>query len=432
MRSHSSTVIAGALLLMYGAVSTEVSASGFQLLEQNASGIANAYAGSAAVADNASTIFFNPAGMARLKGTSLSVGVTGIQTSYKFSNGTSSVGALATAGNGGDGGGLGVVPNGYIAWQVNNDVYLGLGVGAPFGLKTEYDNPWIGGAQSVKFDIKTINVNPSIAWRVNDQWSLGFGLDWQKFDAEYVRIAGIIGPPLPVPPLSSSPVKLKAKDDSWGWNAGLIYQASPDLRIGVSYRSQVKFDLDGSITVSGPNAAVNAAGTSGAKAQLKLPETFILSAVHRLNDRWEALADLSWTGWSSIPKLDIFRSSGALAQTLDSDFRDTWRIAGGLNYVLDSSTKLKLGVAYDQTPVRDDAHRLVSLPDNNRLWLSGGAQWVTGKDSTLDVGVAYLYIKDSNIHNNQGTAIAAASRGLVDGKFKGSAWLFGLQYSTGF
>ncbi len=417
------------LLSISSLFAAQAGASGFQLLEQNASGIGNAYAGSAAVADNASTIFFNPAGMTRLKGNSLSVGLTGIQTSYKFTNGSSAVGALATTGNGGDAGGLGLVPNGYVAWQFSKDVYVGVGVGAPFGLKTEFGNPWMGGAQSVKFDIKTININPSIAWRLNDQWSLGLGLNWQKFDAEYVRVAGIIAAPFP---LASSQAKLKAKDESWGWNAGVLYQATPDLRIGASYRSKVKYKLDGSITVSGPSAAINAAGTSGAKADLELPDTFILSAVHKLNDRWELLGDFSWTGWSSIPKLDILRSSGALAQTLDSDFRDTWRIAGGLNYVLDSATTLKFGLAYDRTPIRDDAHRLVSLPDNNRLWLSGGAQWVTGKDSTIDVGVTYLYLKDSSIHNNQGTTLGSPLRGLVDGKFKGNAWLFGLQYSTAF
>ena len=406
-----------------------VHASGFQLLEQNASGLGNAYAGSAAVADNASTIFYNPAGMTRLQPRAYSVGLAAINTSYKFSNGKSSVGALATAGNGGDGGGLGLIPNGYLAWAINKDWYVGIGIGAPFGLKTENNDPWIGAAQSVKFDVKTININPSVAWRVNDSVSLGFGVDWQKIDAEYVRRVGILGAPFF---LSSSHARLKADDDAWGWNAGLLYQVSPDTRLGISYRSQVEFKLKGNITVTGPNPRVNALGTSGAKASLKLPDTFILSGVHTLNDRWELLADLSWTGWSSIPKLDIVRSSGAIAQTLDSNFRDTWRTAVGANYRCSDTTKLKLGIAYDQTPIRDDQHRLVSLPDNNRVWLSGGAQWAMGKDATLDLGVAYLHIKDSGISNNQGTAPALSSRGLVDGKFKSSAWLMGVQYSSNF
>ena len=244
-----------------------------------------------------------------------------------------------------------------------------------------------------------------------------------------MRIAGIISAPFP---LSASRVKLKADDDAWGWNAGLIYQVSPETRIGFSYRSQIEYKLKGNISVSGPSAAVNAAGSSGAMATVKLPDTVIASFVHTLNDRWDLLGDLAWTGWSSIPKLDILRSSGALAQTLDSDFRDTWRGALGATYRYDDATKLKLGIAYDQTPIKDDQHRLVSLPDNNRVWLSAGAQWKNTPDSALDLGVAYLYFKDSGISNNQGTTLGSPLRGLVDGTFKASGWLLGLQYSSGF
>ena len=148
-------------------------ASAFQLLEQNASGLGNAYAGSAAVADNASTIFFNPAGMTQLQPREISAGLTAVLTSYEFTNSGSSTGALT--GSGGDPGGLGLIPNGYLSWALNKDLYVGVGFGAPFGLKTDYDNPWLGGAQAIKFDIKTYNINPSIAYRVNNMVSLGFG-----------------------------------------------------------------------------------------------------------------------------------------------------------------------------------------------------------------------------------------------------------------
>jgi long-chain fatty acid transport protein len=121
-----------------------------------------------------------------------------------------------------------------------------------------------------------------------------------------------------------------------------------------------------------------------------LPDTFILSVVQNLNDKWEMLGDISWTGWSSIPRVDIVRTSGALngatVQTLDTHFRDTWRYALGANYRLSDMVKLKFGVAYDQTPVPDAQHRLVSLPDNNRTWFSTGAQIKVNKGSVLDLG----------------------------------------------
>lgn len=416
------------------AFSSGVQAAGFQLQEQNASGIGNAYAGSAAVAENASTIFFNPAGMTQLQPREFSGGLGAIRTSFKFKDEGSSVGALAGTGNGGDGGGWGFVPNGYLSWALNKDLYVGVGVGAPFGLKTEYDNPWLGAAQSVSFDVKTYNINPSIAYRVNEQVSLGAGLNWQRLEATYERQVGVVALPGPIPAsaVAATPLKLTADDDSWGWNVGALFTLSPATKVGVSYRSRVKYELRGRIDVTGPVAPLNAAGTSDAKASLKLPDIFILSATHSLSNRVELLGDIAWTGWSSIPKLDVVRTSGAangtIAQTLDTDFRDAWRVAIGSNYKYNEAWKLKFGIAYDQTPTRNAATRLTSLPDNNRTWFSAGTQWKPGKDSTLDFGVAYLYIKDAKIDNNQ----AAQGRGRVTGTYEDGAWILGAQYSVAF
>lgn len=410
--------------LLLGLFSGYASAAGFQLLEQNASGIGNAYAGSAAVADNASTIFYNPAGMTQLQARELSGGLSAVNTSFKFTDNGSSVGLLAGSGNGGDGGGWGLIPNGYLSWALNKDWYIGVGVGAPFGLKTEYNNPWLGAAQATSFDVKTYNVNPSIAFRVNDRVSLGAGVSWQRVTAEYKRQVAVN-----TATNVASPLKLTLDDDSWGWNVGGLFTLSSSTKVGVSYRSAIKYDgLSGNIDVSGPSAPTNAALSSGAKASLKLPDVFILSVTQQLSDKWQMLGDVSWTGWSSIPKLDILRASGAPAQTLDTDFRDTWRVALGGNYKYSDAIKLKFGIAYDQTPVKGAATRLVSLPDNNRTWFSFGTQWVPAKGSALDLGVAYLYIKDTKIDNNQ----AALGRGWVTGTYEDSAWILGGQYSMAF
>lgn len=443
--------------LLMVAFSGAASASGFQLLEQNASGIGNAYAGSAAVAENASTIFYNPAGMTQLQAREVSGGLTAIRPSFKFSNGSSSASTLnplmvgpATnllSGNGGDGGGWGAVPNGYLSWAFTKDLYFGVGVGAPFGLRTEFDNPWVGGAQSLMFDVKTININPSVAYRVNDIVSLGFGVNYQKLEAEYRRQVGTADYAVAGFPGSSSVVRLKLSDDTWGWNAGALFNLSPATKLGVSYRSTMKYTAKGDLVVSGPSATLNAGGTSDAKAEIKLPDTLVISATHKLNNQWELLGDLSWTGWSSIPKVDIYRTSGvrsgSVAQMLHTDFRDTWRVAMGANYQLNDAWKLKMGLAYDQTPVKGADTRLVSLPDNNRTWLSLGAQWKPSKDTTVDFGAAYLYVPDAKIHNDQSATPAAATpaaisaalsanRGVVDGTSKNNAWIFGAQYSLSF
>jgi long-chain fatty acid transport protein len=174
------------------------------------------------------------------------------------------------------------------------------------------------------------------------------------------------------------------------------------------------------------------AGTVGAKAELKMPDTFIMSVTQKLSDKWEMLGDVSWTGWSSIPKVDIMRVTGGNpAQTLDTDFRNTWRVALGSNYQYNDAWKLKFGVAYDQTPVKGAGTRLVSLPDNDRVWFSWGAQWAPDKASRLDLGISYIYVRDSKIDNNQGTTTAPL-RGRVTGEYTGNIWLLGAQYSMSF
>ena len=390
------------------------SASGFQLFEQNASGIGNAYAGSAAVAENASTIYFNPAGMTQLQKLEVSGGVSVVKPSFSFNNKGSSVDGLTGTGDGGDAGGWGFVPNGYASWGVTKALYVGIGISAPFGLKTEYDDRWVGAAQSRMFEIKTINVNPSVAYRLNEKVSLGFGLNWQKIDATYERLAGINVP---------SVAKLTLSDDAWGWNAGALFTLSPSTKVGVSYRSTIKYKTEG-------HTNLNGAWLNDSKASLTLPDTAILSVTQKLSDRWEMLGDISWTGWSSIPKVDILRANGSLAQVLDTDFKDAWRVALGANYQLNSAWKLKYGIAYDQTPVRGATTRLVSLPDNDRVWLSFGAQWAPDKAQKIDLGVAYIHVRDSKIRNDQTSVIP--SRGYVAGEYSGNIWVLGAQYSYAF
>lgn len=424
--------------LILGAFASSAGASGFQLIEQNASGIGNAYAGSAAVAENASTIFYNPAGMMELKDREASFGLTAIKPGFKFKDNGSSVGLNGT-GNGGDAGSWGYVPNGYMSLSYSKDLRFGIGVGAPFGLMTKYDKPWVGAAQSDTFDVKTLNINPSVAFRFNEKISVGGGVNWQRLDAEYLRTAGLSTTPLLLggfgitsANVQNSMSRLSLSGESWGWNLGTLIKLSPDTRLGVSYRSQVKYLTEGTATVTGPSNAFNQLFSSKVKAYITLPDTLIASLVHQLDPNWQLLGDLSWTGWSSIPKIDIDRTSGRFngqtAQTLDTQFRNTWRVAFGANYKFNDDWKLKTGIAYDQTPIKGEATRLVSMPDNDRLWLSVGAQWKVAKDSTMDFGMAYLHVKDAKINNNQ----LLQNRGTVSGTYQDKGFLFGAQYSAAF
>lgn len=398
--------------LMLVAFSGTAAAAAFQLWEQNASGLGTAYAGSAAVADNASTIFFNPAGMTRLQGIQVSAGVAAVGPSFSFHNrGSSGTGPLAVpmtiGGNGGDAGGWAAVPNAYLSWQLAPQWFVGLGLSAPFGLSTDYDDPnWIGRYHSLKSEIKTVNVNPSVAYKVSDRVAVGLGINYQKIDAEMTSLV----------PLATSYV-LKGDDTAWGWNAGALFTLSPSMRVGVSYRSSIDYTLEGTRTLG---------TTSAAKADLKLPDTFILSVWQQLSDRWEAMGDLSYTNWSTVGKLNIRHATGVDVESFN--YKDSWRFAYGAAYKASDAWKVKFGIAYDRTPTTG-TYRSARVPDNDRIWLSVGGQWKPSKDSAVDFGYAYLYVNDPSINQVKRFGGDTAT---LRGKYEDSAHIVGVQYSQGF
>src|SRR5690606_23938495 len=227
MKIHYTLKTLPALLLGLGAMNLAHGA-GFQLLEQNASGIGSAYAGSAAIAEDASTIYFNPAGMTMLPGMNASGGAVAIKPSFKFSNGGTTGpaaygGQPVSGGNGGDAGSWAAVPNAYFSWELNPRVWLGLGVGAPFGLMTEYEGNWAGRYHSNKFAIESININPSIAFKATDTLSIGLGVNYMQLDADYRKAQYV--PPVGAPGTGGDlSAKVKADGDAWGWNLGLLWQ----------------------------------------------------------------------------------------------------------------------------------------------------------------------------------------------------------------
>ncbi|MGB7483381.1 MAG: porin [Castellaniella sp.] len=449
MKTQHTIKTLSALILGLGAMGAAHGA-GFQLLEQNASGLGNAYAGSAAIGENASANFFNPASITLLPGMNVSAGAVAIKPSFKFSDGGSTgpthfagnplgpLGGRPTGGaDGGDAGSWAAVPNAHFTWEVNPRVWLGLSVGAPFGLMTDYEKGWAGRYHSEKFAIESININPSIAFKATETLSVGFGLNWMHLDADYrkAQYAALnLGPGgIHTGDLEA---RVKAKGDGWGWNAGLMWQATPDTRFGLSYRSKVKIDADGTTKVSNRSlSAVGAGvltgmgviGSHNAETTVELPDTATLSVVHQLNERWTLLGDVSWTGWSSIPNLKI-KNTGIPDAELDLRFKDAWRVALGANYRHSDRWTFKGGVAWDQSPVQDDAFRPASLPDNDRYWVSVGAQYNFSKNTAIDVGYAHLFVKNTSVNNTSDPRGA----GVLKGDYKSSADLIGVQFSHRF
>ena len=283
--------IAVAAALATGA--SQAQASAFALIEQNASGLGNAYAGAAAAAEDASTIYYNPAGLSLLPaGTQIAVGANFIQPSAKLgdggslASGTGLPGAVPLShrplgGTGGDAGDLALVPHMYFAMDVAKDWKLGVGVGAPFGLKTEYSSDWLGRFQGIKSDLKTMNINPTVSYRVNDKASLGFGLNYQRIDAELTSAVNTVGAVLGATGNAAvansiaaanaeGNVAIKGNDSAWGYNLGGMFALSPQTRLGVAYRSAIKYRVTGSADFTGIPAAFAAGGLANGSVNLDL------------------------------------------------------------------------------------------------------------------------------------------------------------------
>lgn len=393
MFSHRLNRLAAGLLLAGGVPLAH--AAGFALIEQNASGLGNAYAGAAAVAGDASTIFFNPAGMTLLPDRQAVVAGNLIKLKTRFSG---TVSPPIGGGQGGDAGGVSFVPNAYVAYRVSPDIHLGLGVNVPFGLKTEYGADWIGRTQAIKSDLKTVNVNPSIAFRVSDGVSLGAGVNLQYLETELTNFAGPAG-------LAA----MKGDDYGWGFNLGVLWQVTPSTRLGVSYRSEVDFDLEGSASFS---ALPVLDGSITAKATM--PDSASLSLFHKLSPTWDLLADVSWTGWSDFKELAVYRTSGALLSYTPEHWEDAFRYALGATWHMSEKLSLRGGLAYDEAPVRD-AYRTPRIPDGHRTWIAIGGQYRVGKSSAIDFGYAHLFVTDPSLQiTANGTTLTGAYDNAVD------------------
>lgn len=420
-------------------VAPHAHAAGFAIQEQGASGLGNAYAGATAVAEDATTIWWNPAGMARLgAGKHFSIGGAYIAPTTEFNNRASVAAAGQALGSeGGNAGEGALVPGLFFAMDLTPRWNFGLGISAPFGLSTKYDSDWIGRFQGVESKVETVNINPAISFKVSDALSIGGGISYQhgKIDltssTNYTALGVRFG--VGVLPGTEGQNKTSVDGNAWGFNLGALVNVTPSTRVGVHYRSSLDYDLDGTVSFSNrPAGLAPFVPDSDVKLSLKTPDTVAFGVVHDLNPRTQLLADAVWTHWGRIQRLPVVRSSGPQSgltlDTLAFNFKDVWRISAGVNYRLSGTTLLKAGVAYDKSPVPNAETRSVRLPDSDRTWLSIGAAFLLSPRDKLDAGYMYVKGRDADINNNQ----AALGRGIVNGTYETTIHVVGLQYQHSF
>jgi long-chain fatty acid transport protein len=476
-RTHMFTALAG-LALTLGA--GQACGAAFALAEQNVMGLGNAFAGVAATAEDSNTVWFNPAGMARLYFPQIEAAVHFVTPSAKLSNQNSQA-ALGQplGGTGGDAGSTAVVPNLYATTPINDEWHVGIGINVPFGLKTEYDDGWLGRFQALKSEIKTVNVNPAVGWRATKDLWFGVGASYQQLKATLTQnvnytgalaqgyaqaaAAGVI-PASAIPALISATSGLEsflsqtADDYSWGWNVGAMYSIGGDAnndngaaRFGIAYRSKIKYNLSGTAAFTNPtpptltgalapfNPVVQGISatidqtrlfTGGINIDLKLPDMASLSYYQRLDDTWDVMADVTWTGWSTIQQIAIVRTTGSTLGVLPENFKNTWRVSGGINYRPNEKVVLRAGVAWDQTPV-NEADLSPRLPDGDRTWLMVGGRYKYSQAINFDIAGGYIWIKDASI-NNAGNPPSIAANGLINGTYNSNVWIVSAQMNYRF
>ena len=383
--------LCGALLLLWQGVAWS---AGFSLTEYSVKGMGSSYAGSVSGIDEPATLYWNPAGMTRLSGTRFAAGAVLVDFSADFSDGGSSrsvptasgLVSIPASGEDGDSSDLFITPNIYLTHALDDRWVIGLGVHVPFGFETDYGKDWVGRYQAIKSSITTIDINPSVGYRINPQWSIGAGVSAQYVDATLSNAIFTGGP--------DGRVTLSADDWSMGYNVGLLFEPNADTRLGLAWRSAVKHHLQGSRQLSGLGP-LN--GSVGAETRLELPANIAMGLRHRLGERLTLMGDVVWTRWSSFSELRVAFDDGSPDDITTSNWNNNIRASLGAEYQLRPQWRLRGGVMFDQTPVPGPEERSPRIPDANRYWISAGASWQLSPAIAIDVAYSHLFFADANI-----------------------------------
>ena len=374
-------------------------AGGFFLQEQSPLDVGRAFAGSAAIGDSAATLWYNPAGMTRLPGANLEIGAHLLQVDSHQSDrgstrsGPGGAGSFASGGN--DGGNPFsqpvLIPAGYGSFEVTPRLWVGLGISFPFGLKVVYDDAFFGRYDSIKSDLHDVNIQPSVAYKLNDTISIGAGFDIQTLNATLESALPNLSPALP-----DGRIKIKGDDLSFGWNAGITANLGR-LRLGGHYRSHISHRLDGNVEITGllgPLAASN--GSRAGIAPISTPDIATVSAVFAATDEARLLGSVNWYNWSRFKRITVEDPNGAVFLDSEQQYRDTWSYSGAGEYDLSTKLTLRAGGMFDETPTRD-GFRTTRVPDGNRIWATAGLTYHVSDRLALNTSYAHVFVATRQI-----------------------------------
>ncbi len=383
-------------------LSSHAMASAFQLWEQDAASVGNYHAGYAAAAYDASTAFYNPAGLSRFKDQQLVLAADNIFTDFKY-RGTVAVNTLNSnipAGVTAQGGNYGFVPALHYVAPLSDIVAFGLSVDVPFGMKTTYGKSTILRYASTTTSVQVIDLSAVLSFKITDALSLGLGPDVQFMKGEFNQVGTMSGAELDSDGINT------ANDTGYGMHAGLMYELDENSRIGLSYHSQVVHHLTGTSRFTGPlaNDFPQPIESNRAKVDIKLPPYTALSVYHKLNPSVALMGSIIYTQWDTVHNLVLQNVAGVvdadaatnIVALLPMHLQSTFNLSFGADYAITDSIMLRGGLGYDQTPVRN-AYRNVQLPDNNRYAFAVGSHFQSTPTVGFDLGWTHIFVNKGHV-----------------------------------
>ncbi len=393
--------------------STQLFAAGFALNEQSVSGMGTGFAGRSSAADDASTVYGNPAGMSRLKRQQVTVGGAAVIAKTDISGPGSNLGGETD----GDMVPLVGVPMGYYVRPIDDHWSVGFGVYVPFGLVTDYGSDDAARYWGKKSHVEVITFQPTVSYAFNDKVSIGFGPTFNRIEGELG--SNLINPRSPG--RNDGEVKIKGDDTAVGYNVGLLVQATDRTRIGLTYHSMVDYKLEGKTRVNSTAIGPLSGSKFDASLNIKTPESVDLSVTHELDDQWTLYAGSTWTRWSRLEDITVQNDVprpllGSAFNTIkeDQNWHDTWAHAVGASYKVNKEWTLRTGFSVDQSPTNNH-DRSPRIPTGDRKIFSMGAGWSPTEDMTIDVAYSYLWEEDTKVNQ------VSATKGRYQAKYENSA-----------
>lgn len=409
------------------AAGDDARAGGFEIREESAEGMGDAFAGETAKAYGANTAYYNPAGMTLLTGHAFAQTASGILPNVTFSGtntGAAGSGGAATSGStGGQAAQPVAVGSTFGVIDVEPDLKIGLSVAVPFGLRTSYDSGWLGRYQALTSGIIDYEFQPSVAYRVNEHLSIGGGPRISYLTAKMSHAVNQTR-------VGQGDGKQTVTGTSWagGYTVGLLYEFDTETRVGVNYRSRILHRVEGDIKNENLSPFLGVVDQS-VKAKLMLPDKLTVGVYHQINDRLALISDISWTNWSLWNSLTIVGARGA-GSTYPYNWHDTIFASLGANYRLDERWVVRAGVAYDQTPTRGSS-RDARFPDSDRYWLSAGASYFITPKTSLHLGYAHIFMDDAKVNYSANTNPVIGS-GRLSGTYSSGVDLISASMSFSF